>query len=327
VACGEAKADADNARCIDCLGPRLQSRPGAATPDLPAWLRQRTELVRAVLERADALVAPSSFVREQFTRAWGEGIGGRIRVIPHGTFAHPFEPGYAPHDELRVAFVGNATKFKGIDTFAAAARRLGDRSVRFRVLGGLLPGHGLRASRKLELCGPYVPRELARLLQDVDVVVIGSVAHETYCYTLDEAYRAGTPVIATAMGAITERVVDGQTGLLVPPGDADALVDAIDRLDRDRRLLDRMRRNVGALRLRSVADTVAEYRQLYEELASSGREIDTVCRAMQLRSGEMPPPPATLGEYAAGHAIAIALPLTPEGGTARTAVRKDTRAR
>jgi hypothetical protein len=191
----------------------------------------------------------------------------------------------------------------------------------------LPPGHGLRASRNLELCGPYVPRELSRLLQDVDVVVIGSVAHETYCYTLDEAHRAGTPVIATAMGAIPERVVDGQTGVLVPPGDVDALVDAIDRLDRDRSLLARMRRNVGALRLRSVADMVAEYRQLYEELASSGREIDTVCRAMQAQSAEISAPPVALGAYAAAHAIAIALPLTPEGGTVRAAGRKDTKAR
>jgi len=326
-ACGEAKADADNARCIDCLGRRLQSRPGAAAPDLPAWLRQRAELACAVLEQADALVAPSSFVRAQFTRAWGEGIGGRIRVIPHGTVAHPFEPGYAPCDDLRVAFVGNATKFKGIDTFVAAAHRLSPRRVRFSVLGGLPPGHGLRASGNLELCGPYVPRELSRLLQDVDVVVIGSVAHETYCYTLDEAYRAGTPVIATAMGAIPERVADGQTGLLVPPGDADALVDAIDRLDRDRSLLARMRRNVDALRLRSVADMVAEYRQLHEELASSGREIDTVCRAMQAQSAEISAPPVTLGAYAAAHEIAIALPLTPEGGTVRAAGRKDTKAR
>jgi glycosyltransferase involved in cell wall biosynthesis len=326
-ACGEAKADADHARCIDCLGRRLQSRPGARAPELRAWLRQRAELVRAVLERADALVAPSSFVRAQFTRAWGEGVGGRIRVIPHGTLAHPFEPAHAPHDELRVAFVGNATKFKGIDTFVAAAHRLSARRVRFSVLGGLPPGHGLRASGNLELCGPYVPRELSRLLQDVDVVVIGSVVHETYCYTLDEAYRAGTPVIATAMGAIQERVVEGQTGLLVPPGDEEALVDAIDRLDRDRGLLARMRRNVGALRLRSVADMVAEYRQLYEELASSGREIDTVRRAMQARSAETPPPPFTLGEYAAAHATVIALPLMPEGGTVRTTGRKDPKVR
>ena len=327
VACGEAKADGDNARCLDCLGRRLQARPGAAAPDLPAWLRQRAELARAVLERADALVVPSSFVREQSARAWGEGIGGRIRVIPHGTIAHPFEPVYAPHDALRVVFVGNATQSKGIDTFAAAARRMGERSVRFRVLGGLPPGHGLRGGGNLELCGPYVPRELSRMLQDADVVVIGSVAHETYCYTLDEAHRAGTPVIATAMGAIPERVVDGQTGLLVPPGDADALVDAIDRLDRDRRLLAQMRRNVAALRLRSVVDMVADYRRLYEEIASSGREIDTVRRTMQALSAGAPPPPVTLDEYSAGRAIAVALPLTPEGGRGAAAGRGDTKAR
>jgi hypothetical protein len=72
---------------------------------------------------------------------------------------------------------------------------------------------------------------------------------------------------------------------------------------------------------------VAEYRQLYEELASSGREIDTVRRAMQARSAETPPPTVTLGEYAAAHATVIALPLMPEGGTVRTTGRKDPKVR
>ena len=227
TACGEAKADASSPRCIDCLAQRMQSRPSAGVLDLPAWLEQRTELARAVLERADALVAPSKFVREQFARAHGAGIGERVRVIPHGTPAHRFEADYAPRRELRVAFVGNATRIKGIDTFVEAARRLRDRPVRFRILGGVHPGQGVGVTDNLELCGSYPPRELSRLLQDVDVVVIGSVVHETYCYTLDEAFRAGAPVVATAMGAIPERVAEGTTALLVPPGDADALVAAI----------------------------------------------------------------------------------------------------
>ena len=49
--------------------------------------------------------------------------------------------------------------------------------------------------------GAFRMSELSRLLQDVDVVYIGSIANETYCYTVDESFRAGAPVIAAAMGA------------------------------------------------------------------------------------------------------------------------------
>lgn len=317
TACGEAKADASSPRCINCLAQRMQSRPSAGVLDLPAWLEQRTELARAVLERADALVAPSKFVREQFARAHGAGIGERVRVIPHGTPAHRFEADYAPRRELRVAFVGNATRIKGIDTFVEAARRLRDRPVRFRILGGVHPGQGVGVTDNLELCGSYPPRELSRLLQDVDVVVIGSVVHETYCYTLDEAFRAGAPVVATAMGAIPERVAEDTTALLVPPGDADALVAAIRRLDDDRALLAAMRRHVGAMRLRTVDQTVQAYRQLYDELAAGHGEIESVARAMRARSTQAPPAPITLGVHVAERSIDIALPLVPEPGPGR----------
>jgi glycosyltransferase involved in cell wall biosynthesis len=45
-----------------------------------------------------------------------------------------------------------------------------------------------------------------------------------------EAMARGVPVIATAIGAIPEQVVDGETGLLVPPGDAGRLQAALERL-------------------------------------------------------------------------------------------------
>jgi glycosyltransferase involved in cell wall biosynthesis len=55
-----------------------------------------------------------------------------------------------------------------------------------------------------------------------------------------EAALGRTPTVATRVGGIPEAVVDGETGLLTPPGDTDAMIEAITRLLKDRDLREKM---------------------------------------------------------------------------------------
>ncbi len=63
----------------------------------------------------------------------------------------------------------------------------------------------------------------------LDAFVLPS-REESFPLTIVEAMLAGTPVVATDVGSVSEAVIDGQTGLLVPPGDVPALTHAIDRV-------------------------------------------------------------------------------------------------
>lgn len=71
--------------------------------------------------------------------------------------------------------------------------------------------------------------DVATLMAGVDMIVHASTAPEPFGRVIAEAMMAGTPVIASAAGGAIEIVEDG-TGLLVPPGDADALAMAIRRV-------------------------------------------------------------------------------------------------
>ena len=64
-------------------------------------------------------------------------------------------------------------------------------------------------------------------LSAMDVVVQPSVAYESFGMSLAEALTLGRPVIAARTGGMPEVVVEGSTGLIVPPGDAPALADAL----------------------------------------------------------------------------------------------------
>jgi glycosyltransferase involved in cell wall biosynthesis len=89
--------------------------------------------------------------------------------------------------------------------------------------------------------------DVPELLASFDVFAFPSL-FEGLCLAVIEAQAAGVPVVATPVGGIRETVVDGETGLLVPPRDPAALAAAIRRLldDRDlaRRLAEEARRRV-----------------------------------------------------------------------------------
>jgi glycosyltransferase involved in cell wall biosynthesis len=117
-------------------------------------------------------------------------------------------------------------------------------------------------------------RDVPSLLSAMDVFVCPSL-YEGFGIAIVEAMAAGRPVIASAVGGIPEIVVHEDTGLLVPPGDAVALADAIVALlahpDRARAMGAR-----GRARARekfSMETAVQRHQQLYESLSArhSGR--------------------------------------------------------
>jgi glycosyltransferase involved in cell wall biosynthesis len=84
-------------------------------------------------------------------------------------------------------------------------------------------------------------RDVRELLAGADVFVLSSLS-EGLPLSILEAMAAGLPVVASAVGGIPELVVDGETGFLVPPGDPEALAEALRRVVAD----DELRRRLGA---------------------------------------------------------------------------------
>ena len=111
--------------------------------------------------------------------------------------------------------------------------------------------------------------DVLNLIAACDIFVLPSLA-EPFGLVLLEAMALSKPVVATRCGGPTEIVVDGVTGILVPPGDSVALGVAIAKLAGDRDLRERMGR-AGYLRFkerftaaRMAAETAAVYRQVLD---------------------------------------------------------------
>jgi glycosyltransferase involved in cell wall biosynthesis len=150
-----------------------------------------------------------------------------------------------PHDAFVAAFTGQISEIKGIWEYIDAAAMLAGRGapVTFAVLGDDLKGKGALRVRAEETAAAkglsgrirflgFRP-DAPRLIPAFDLVAVPSHVEPLGNATL-EAMAAGLPVIGSRVGGIPEMIVDGETGLLVPPHDAARLADAIETLARDR---------------------------------------------------------------------------------------------
>ena len=111
---------------------------------------------------------------------------------------------------------------------------------------------------------------MLELLKDVDVFALSST-HEGMCTSLLDAMAAGKPAVATAVGGVPEVVADGESGILVPPRDPNALAAGIVELLKDQPRRTRMGR-AGLDRVRrlfTVERMVLETADAYESLVAA----------------------------------------------------------
>ena len=224
------------------------ARCAGASPDacrrcFPAQSAARHALRRAhllaVLAGVDVFLAPSAFLRDRYL-AWGIEPA-RIRLMPNAVALGGPVAEVAPRRARRnrFAFFGTLARHKGVLVLLDAAARLaraGD-DVTVSLHGGLGWADaafraefaaGLAAAAPVaQALGPYRRDEVAGLMGAADWIVVPSIWWENAPLVIEEARAAGRPVIASGIGGMAERVAAGVDGLLVPPGDAAALGEAM----------------------------------------------------------------------------------------------------
>lgn len=163
---------------------------------------------------------------------------GRIRFVPNGTEERFFvKHEYPDRAPLRSLYVGTWLDRKGIYYLADAFERLANRipGIELTVAGCLNPeeqvkrffGAGVRQRVRVV---PFVKREdMPALYAEHDIFIFPSL-FEGMPLTLLEAMAAGMPVVTTATSGMADVVEDEFNGLLVPPANAERLVEAIERL-------------------------------------------------------------------------------------------------
>jgi glycosyltransferase involved in cell wall biosynthesis len=205
---------------------------------------------RRLADRVDAFVYISEAVRAHHLLSGVSRNKGRVvyNAVDSAAFGSDLDVreersrlGLAD-DDLAVGMVGRLERWKGQDVFLRALATVQDAVVRAKgvVIGDPVPYdleyrdllHAM--CDELELGDRVIfhrfRQNVATTMAALDLVVLASTSPEPFGRVLIEAMAAGRPVVATDSGAVREIVTPGKHGLLVPPGDAQALAAAIVRV-------------------------------------------------------------------------------------------------
>ncbi len=254
------------------------------------WLEARNRRLARMLDAADLILTPSA------TAARVLAANG---VDPHRLAADEnglVDTGHGRADDttppavegglrsdaspVRFVYIGGSHPLKGSQVLFEALRSMASiPGWRLTTYGWDSPaddvahdgeGAALWKGLPVDVRPPFEAAELDAVYAAADVVVVPSLARESYSLVTREALTRGTPVVCTDTPGPEEVVDHGRNGLVVPAGDPRALAAALRSLVRDPRLLDRLRAGCRPLlRVRSLEEQVDGLERAYAELLGS----------------------------------------------------------
>jgi glycosyltransferase involved in cell wall biosynthesis len=229
--CANALLFRANKPCEDCVGKRIpwpavqhacyrDSRAGSAAVALMLSVHRFRNTWNT---RVSRFIALTDFARTLFVNNLGIDAA-RIVVKPNSA---P-DPGVGDGAGGYALYVGRLSPEKGTLTLIAAAKHgLG---IPLKVAGtGPLSAsvESAAANGVLEYLGSQTQAQVSRLMQGARVLLLPSLWYEGLPMVIPEAFATGLPVVASDIGALPSLVAHGRNGLLVPPGNSEALAEAV----------------------------------------------------------------------------------------------------
>jgi glycosyltransferase involved in cell wall biosynthesis len=218
------------------VADRGRFRPGSAAA------RVLAQVDRRALRAADLVVAD--------TRANADHLAGLAGLAPEqvetafvGAEDRLFTPGWQPDEPFTVLFVGKLIPLHGLETILAAARATPE--LPYRLVGSGQLEELVRTRPENVEWVPWVeyeqlPGELQRASVALGIFGTSEKARRVIPNKAFHALACGTPLVTADTPAARELLVDGESALLVPPGDSEALAAALRRLAGDPELAQRL---------------------------------------------------------------------------------------
>jgi glycosyltransferase involved in cell wall biosynthesis len=259
---GQMVRTVDNKPCMESSPQRCHE----CFPEIsPQTFFIRKQFARSQMSLVDLFIAPSNFLRDRYLD-WGLDPE-KVLVEEYGRLPVPERTGGSSRRfPDRFAFLGQLTKYKGVDLAVRAMAVCGAEDLSGAEQGKAgkdtprphLYLHGanldlqptdfqrelkelIDAAPNVTLVGRYFAKDLPAILSDIDWVVLPSIWWENSPLVIQEAFMYGRPVICSDIGGMSEKVTEGVNGLHFHAGSVRSLADVMARAARDKELWEKLR--------------------------------------------------------------------------------------
>jgi glycosyltransferase involved in cell wall biosynthesis len=246
------------ARCLPCAtahyGPALGPLTASATALMRPWKNRAIDHVicvsSAVASGNHIPPGPNTSVIPNFVldeAVAGDAAKGQAEDIPPGL----------PKEEF-LLFVGELSRDKGVPTLLRAYESLGGKRPPLLLVGRRMPDTPTHLPDGAQMCAQWPHDHVMAAFRRCLFAVLPSICLDACPTTVLEAMASGRPVVATTTGGVVDMIMDGENGLLVPPGDESRLAETMARLLNDPDLRVRLAAGARERAERFTASAVAE---------------------------------------------------------------------
>lgn len=207
---------------VQLIDPSGQIIAGETWPHARRMWRQIWSLLRRIaMGEPDAAISPTEWLLK-FHQGYGWFRSIPTEIIPNPVLPHPTSSSTVRDGVL---FVGRVDADKGILVLLQAWKRMRDARLTVIGDGSLLTELRARQIDGFDFRGPLPSDAVLRIMAERRVVVLPSLVMENQPTVILEALASGCRVVATDVGGVRETLQGA--GRIVPPGNADALADAV----------------------------------------------------------------------------------------------------
>ncbi len=257
----------------------LQEVPSFLRPVLKRELDRIQSWDRRAADRVDHFIANSRLTQQRIADFWE-----RDSTIVHPPVdVHRFAVG-TPEDFVLI--VGELVPHKQVERALLAAERAG-RRVKVVGTGPSLPALRARFGARAEFLGRVQDDHLADLMSRAQALVVANV--EEFGIAAVESMASGRPVVGPDCGGTSETILDGETGVLYPAGDIDALTEVLREVDFERFDPTYVRRSSLRFSVELFRDRIQSHVHRMAGGSRVSREDVRTGSRFSLRSGEHAP--------------------------------------
>jgi glycosyltransferase involved in cell wall biosynthesis len=234
---------------------------------------ERLLTLAPLLQGAQRIFSPSAFLAS-YTQHVLPSL--QIEVLPHGMRRETLIPNaktYRPDSSLTLVYGGSLNEHKGVHVLLQAMSLVRSRRLRLHLYGSGNPEYEemlqqlASGDRRISFRGTYAETDLPRIYQEADIAIVPSIWYENYPLALHEALASHLPVIASDVGGMSEKIIDGLNGYTFRVGDARHLARRLRMLLRKSELINALKSNIREMSLSSADDELAAYESVYYQHA------------------------------------------------------------